>query len=137
MLPLLIVATLWLAPVTPFTPVHPFAAPAHTYAPGHRGLDVRANVGQEVRSPIAGTVTFAGRVAGRGIVTVTSGTTKVSLEPIEVQVAAGATVGAGTRLGTVAAGHCPTTCLHIGVRDAGEYVNPARLFIRVRLLPLR
>ena len=42
----------------------PFRAPACAYCPGNRGLEYDAAVGSPVRAAAAGTVTFAGVVAG-------------------------------------------------------------------------
>src|SRR5262245_35804164 len=44
--------------------------PATVYGPGHRGVDVAASAGEPVRAVAAGRVFFAGRVAGRGVVSV-------------------------------------------------------------------
>lgn len=48
-----------------------FVAPACPYCAGHRTLDFAAQTGSEVFAPIAGTVTFAGIVAGTRYVTIT------------------------------------------------------------------
>jgi murein DD-endopeptidase MepM/ murein hydrolase activator NlpD len=119
-----------------------FDAPAGPYAAGHRGVDLAAGVGQPVRSAGAGVVSFAGRVAGRGVVSVThpSGL-RTTYEPVTASVTTGATVRAGQALGTVSAapGHClPATCLHWGLRDGDTYLDPLGLLgaVRVRLLPV-
>jgi murein DD-endopeptidase MepM/ murein hydrolase activator NlpD len=119
-----------------------FDAPAGPYAAGHRGVDLAAGVGQPVRSAGAGVVFFAGRVAGRGVVSVThpSGL-RTTYEPVTASVTTGATVRAGQALGTVSAapGHClPATCLHWGLRDGDTYLDPLGLLgaVRVRLLPV-
>src|SRR5215204_6365525 len=44
--------------------VRGFDTRAGPYGPGHRGIDIAAPVGELVRSPTAGRVTFAGPVAG-------------------------------------------------------------------------
>lgn len=119
-----------------------FDAPAGPYAPGHRGVDLAAGVGQPVRSAGAGVVAFAGPVAGRGVVTVAhAGGRRTSYEPVAADVAVGAGIAAGQRIGSVtaAAGHClPGTCLHWGLRVGETYVDPLTLLgsPRVRLLPV-
>lgn len=124
--------------------VRPFVAPAHEYGPGHRGVDLRAAAGAVVRSPAAGTVTFAGQVAGRGVVVVEhAGGTLTSLEPVTATLARGSAVVAGSPVAVVApapphAG-CAGGCVHWGVRVDGRYVDPVWWLGRgraVRLLPL-
>ena len=44
--------------------------PATTYGRGHRGVDLTAAPGTPVRAVAPGRVSFAGRVAGRGVVSV-------------------------------------------------------------------
>ena len=44
--------------------VRGFDTRAGPFGPGHRGIDIAASVGELVRSPTAGRVVFAGRVAG-------------------------------------------------------------------------
>ncbi len=63
-----------------------------------------------------------------------------SFEPVDATVAAGDHVRRGQVVGVLLAGHCSSTCLHLGARIAGEYVNPL-LFLgevpRAVLLPVR
>jgi hypothetical protein len=87
-------------------------------------------------------VTFAGRVAGRSVVVVRQpGGLKVTYEPVRPAVEAGQRVSAGSVLGILerVASHCaPATCLHVGVRRGGAYVDPLPFFgpRQVRLKPL-
>lgn len=116
----------------------PFRAPAHPYAAGHRGFDLAAAHRAPVSSPAAGTVTFAGRVVDRDVISLRiNATTVVSLEPVVSSLSAGDTVARGELLGEVGAGgHCDGTCVHLGVRVGDVYVNPMRFFRdRPRLLP--
>src|SRR5262249_19725721 len=48
--------------------VRGFHPPALRYGPGHRGVDLAAAAGEPVLAAGAGTVVFAGVVAGRGVV---------------------------------------------------------------------
>ncbi|GEL94356.1 murein hydrolase activator EnvC family protein [Cellulomonas composti] len=122
----------YIAPVDPWELVHPFVPPPRPWAPGHRGVDLRADVGQAVRAPGTGTVTFAGTVAGRGVLSIALGDGVItSLEPVVAGVAAGERVVAGQSVGVVGAtsGHCaPATCLHWGVRTSPQtYIDPLTL----------
>lgn len=121
-----------------------FEAPAHRYAAGHRGVDLRADPGSVVVSPAAGVVAYAGRVAGRSVVSVAHDDGhRSSLLPVTASVAVGTRVAAGDPVGRVAGGpdpaagaHCGVPCVHWGVRLAGDYVDPLRLLHPpIRLLP--
>jgi murein DD-endopeptidase MepM/ murein hydrolase activator NlpD len=95
----------------------------------HRGADLAAAPGTTVRSACSGTVVHAGPVARQGrAVSVRCGTRRVSYLPLaSVTVRAGAPIGAGSPLGTVAAGHGG---LHVGVRrdaDRFGYEDPMPL----------
>lgn len=113
----------------PFRLERPFAAPAHRYGAGHRGIDLRPTGDSSVRAPATGTVAFAGGVAGRGILTIDHGQGLVTtLEPIDTLLTAGAPVAQGDDVGTVAlGGHAVPGVLHFGVRLHGEYINPMLL----------
>ncbi|KFG73444.1 murein hydrolase activator EnvC family protein [Streptomyces mutabilis] len=104
--------------------------PANPYGPGHRGVDLAAQAGATVRAVAAGTVSFAGRVAGRGVVSVELAATgdpplRTTYEPVAVSVKKGDEVAAGEVLGTVepTGSHC-TGCLHWGLLRGDVYVNP-------------
>ncbi|NMH93166.1 M23 family metallopeptidase [Pseudonocardia bannensis] len=121
----------------------PFREPAHRYGPGHRGVDLGGLPGQPVLAARAGTVVFAGPVAGRGVVSIQHDDgLRTTYEPVAPLVAAGAVVRRGDPLGTLDAGHpgCPDpACLHWGVRrSAAEYLDPLVLVrpARIRLLPV-
>jgi hypothetical protein len=123
----------------PFRPP-PFDAP---WLPGHRGVDLAAAPGSPVRSTAAGTVTFAGPLAGRGVVAVTSGPLRWTYEPVLPAVRVGAQVTAGATIGRLepATGHCGVrSCLHWGLLRGRAYLDPLAplgpLARRVRLLPL-
>ncbi len=120
-----------------------FDPPDSPYAAGHRGVDLSGNPGQRVRSALPGTVTYAGALAGRGVVVVDHGPTRTTYEPVAATVSVGDHVSAGHRLGSLQliGSHCfPRACLHWGwIRRADEtYLDPLRLVGEgpVRLLPL-
>ena len=125
----------------PPTVVAPFDPPATPWAAGHRGVDLLGRPGQEVRTALAGTVTFAGVLAGRGVVVVDHGSTRTTYEPVDPQVRVGDALPTGGVIGTLQAGlsHCfPRTCLHWGLLRGAEYLDPLSLlgFGPIRLLPL-
>ncbi len=135
----------WPLPGSP-TVVRAFQPPALRYGPGHRGVDLAAMAGTPVLAAGAGTVVFAGTVAGHGVVSVDHpGGLRTTYEPVTPTVTAGDRVAKGQRIGTVAPGHpgCPVAaCLHWGVlrnpEQGRQYLDPLRLLARtrVRLLPL-
>jgi len=111
------------------TVLTPFDDPL-PYAPGHRGLDLAAHVGQTVTSALPGRVTVAGMVAGRPVVVVEHGDgIRTTYLPVQPSVAVGQHVRAGDPIGSVvASGHCEVTmCVHWGARIENEYIDPASL----------
>ncbi|PYY47072.1 M23 family peptidase [Curtobacterium sp. MCBD17_023] len=120
----------WSWPTARHVVQRPWEPPATEYGPGHRGLDVAADPGTTVTAPDAGTVTFAGPVGGRPVVTIDHGDGLVStLDPVRPVVRKGDRVDRGAPVGVVASGHCSavTPCLHLGARDDGSYVDPLPL----------
>lgn len=128
------------------TVVRAFEPPALPYGPGHRGVDLAAVPAAPVLAAGAGTVVFAGTVAGRGVVSVDHpGGLRTTYEPVSPTVSAGDHVARGEQIGTVLPGHAgctATACLHWGVlhgpRHDRDYLDPLRLLAmaRVRLLPV-
>lgn len=129
-------------PLDPRPPVvRGFDPPATTWGSGHRGVDLLGGRGQPVRAAKAGRITFAGRLAGRGVVVVDHGDVRTTYEPVAADVHVGDQVARGQRIGALQAGgsHCfPRACLHWGLRRGDTYLNPLMLVGGgpVRLLPL-
>ena len=118
-----------------------FDPPATPYGPGHRGVDLAGEPGQEVHVALAGTVTYAGPLAGRGVVVVSHGATRTTYEPVTAAVEVGDAVSRGSVIGRLelAGSHCsPRACLHWGWLAGETYLDPLRLVDAgpVRLLPL-
>ena len=118
-----------------------FDPPASPYGPGHRGVDLLGRPGQRVHTALGGTVTYAGPLAGRGVVVVSHGETRTTYEPVSASVSVGETVDQGAVIGTLQAfgSHCaPRVCLHWGWLRSETYLDPLRLVGAgpVRLLPL-
>jgi len=105
--------------------------PATLYGRGHRGVDLAAPPGAPVRAAAPGRVSFAGRVAGRGVVSVglTGTDLRTTYEPVKASVKKGDEVEAGEVVGTVEPGasHCMVTCVHWGLLRGGTYLNPLSL----------
>ncbi|MFG2728735.1 murein hydrolase activator EnvC family protein [Streptomyces canus] len=105
--------------------------PATVYGRGHRGVDLAAPPGTPVRAVAPGRVSFAGRVAGRGVVSVelTGTDLRTTYEPVTASVEKGAEVAAGEVVGTVepTGSHCTTTCVHWGLRRGEAYLDPLSL----------
>ncbi|MER5887385.1 M23 family metallopeptidase [Streptomyces sp. NPDC001941] len=140
----LIPALVWpLGPPDPVV-VRGWEPPATPYGPGHRGIDLAAPQGALVRAVAWGTVTFAGRVAGRGVLTITLPHTgnpplTTTYEPVTALVPRGTHVTRGRPVATLTGTtHCGTGCLHWGLRrGTGTYENPLTHLRRPpsRLLP--
>lgn len=105
--------------------------PATVYARGHRGVDLAAPPGAQVRAVAAGRVSFAGRVAGRGVVSVhlTGTDLRTTYEPVTASVRKGDEVQAGDPVGTVepTGSHCTVTCVHWGLLRGHAYLDPLSL----------
>lgn len=132
----------WVWPLAPLpTVIDTFHPPPEPWAPGHRGVDLLGVVGQPVAAIGPGTVTFAGMIAGRGVVVVDHGSLRSTYEPVAPRVKRSESVAAGQVIATLAAvqSHCPPqACLHLGVRRGDDYIDPLTLLSPrpVRLKPL-
>lgn len=123
-----------------------FDAPSPDWQRGHRGVDLAGAPDQEVYAAGPGTVVFAGKLAGRPVVSVAHpGGLRTSYEPVEATVRVGQLVDSSTPLGRLVPGHvgCPTAaCLHWGAMwgpaSRADYVDPLGLLTGtpVRLKPL-
>ncbi|MCW2663915.1 MAG: metalloendopeptidase-like rane protein [Mycobacterium sp.] len=127
--------------------VRAFDAPSPNWNRGHRGVDLAGAPGQAVFAAGAGTVVFAGELAGRPLVSVSHpGGLRTSYEPVRASVRAGQLVAAGSPLGALEAGHpgcAAVACLHWGAMwgpaARADYVDPLGLLAStpIVLKPLR
>ncbi|MBT2426223.1 MULTISPECIES: murein hydrolase activator EnvC [unclassified Streptomyces] len=108
--------------------------PATPYGPGHRGVDLAARPGDAVVAAATGRVSFAGRVAGRGVLVIElagSGAPplRTTYEPVRALVDKDDEVVAGQPVGVMEAGpfHCAGGCLHWGLRRGDAYLDPLSL----------
>ncbi|PSM37956.1 peptidase M23 [Streptomyces dioscori] len=108
--------------------------PATAYGRGHRGVDLTAAPGTPVKAVAPGRVSFAGRVAGRGVVSVELAGTgtpplRTTYAPVAATLNKGAEVAAGEVVGVLElpTSHCPMSCLHWGLRRGDTYLDPLSL----------
>ena len=100
-----------------------YSAPTSAYSPGHRGIDVVADLGAEILSPADGVVRFAGWVADRPVLSVDHEGVLSTFEPVEALVQKGERVARGQVIGHLSTGpHC--ACLHMGARQGENYLSP-------------
>ena len=127
------------------TPVvaRPFQPPTTRWGPGHRGVDLVGLPQEQVLAAGAGVVSFAGYVAGVGVVAILHPRgLRTTYEPVSPSVSAGRAVTLGMPVGRLLSGHgdCGPGhwCLHWGLLRGSTYLDPLTLVGRgpVRLLPL-
>jgi len=116
-----------------------FEEPQGPWGAGHRGVDLAAAVGDPVLAAADGVVSFAGSVAGRGVVVVQhtgpgGGVSRTTYEPVTANAAVGDHVGLGDPIGVLAVDtrpepHCAATapCLHWGLLVGDRYLDPLLL----------
>ncbi|BDR52997.1 hypothetical protein KIM372_09040 [Bombiscardovia nodaiensis] len=104
-----------------------FQNPAQPWMQGHRGVDLQAHTGQEIFAPAAGKVSFAGKVAGKDVVSFQVGRLTSTFEPAVATLAVGEQVESGQIIAHVGGGsdHCQDQCMHWGVKAGSKtYRNP-------------
>lgn len=111
-----------------------YEAPSVFYGAGHRGIDLVAEVGQEVLAPADGTVHFVGKVVDRELISLDHDGTLSTFEPVSSTLAEGEVVIRGQVIGTVSTStnadyHC--TCLHMGARQGKDYFSPLALLASI------
>jgi murein DD-endopeptidase MepM/ murein hydrolase activator NlpD len=130
----------WRWPLGPPAPrvLRAFSPPSSPWGPGHRGVDLAGRPGQAVYAAGPGRVSYADRLAGRGVVAIDHGALRTTYLPVRPNVHVGRRVASGTRIGVLEDGllHCRVPCLHWGLRRGALYLDPLNLVQRqVRLLP--
>ena len=123
-----------------------FDAPSPNWNRGHRGVDLAGVPDQPVYAAGAGTVVFAGELAGRTLVSIAHpGGLRTTYEPVRPSVRVGHFVDAGAVIGELESGHDGCTaaaCLHWGAMwgaaSRADYVDPLGLLAStpLRLKPL-
>jgi murein DD-endopeptidase MepM/ murein hydrolase activator NlpD len=124
----------WRAPINDPQLVAEFRQPTSDWSAGHRGVDYLVSQDQQVLAAFEGTVTFAGEVVNRSIVTIShQNGIKSSVEPVCPSVSQGEHVKTGQAIGVVCRGitytsHCGfDTCLHFSTRSENGYLSPLAL----------
>lgn len=117
--------------------IDPFRPPECRWCPGNRGLEFGSAPGDDVNAPLDAVVSFDGEVAGVRFLTLQrgSGATRLlvtigGLDPSTPRRARGTAVSAGELLGRASG------AVHLGVRVAGEYADPARWLGSGRMAPM-
>jgi len=123
-----------------------FDAPSPNWNRGHRGVDLAGTPQQPVYAAGAGTVVFAGELAGRPLVSIAHpGGLRTSYEPVRPSVRVGQLIAAGALIGDLETGHpgcAAPACLHWGAMwgpaARADYVDPLGLLAStpIRLKPL-
>jgi murein DD-endopeptidase MepM/ murein hydrolase activator NlpD len=131
----------WSAPLRPLTVTRPFEPPPNPYAAGHRGVDLAGAAGQAVLAAAVGQISFAGQLAGRGVMVVVHGSLRTTYEPVTAKLGRGVHVERGEQIGTLEPGHpgCPVSaCLHWGLLRGDRYLDPMTMLepAQIRLLPV-
>jgi murein DD-endopeptidase MepM/ murein hydrolase activator NlpD len=128
-------------PVGDGTILRPFERPMSMFGSGHRGIDLSAFEFDSVRSPVSGVVHFAGYVVDRPLITISTGSVLLTLEPVTPIKLKGQRIKRGDLIGFVATGgHCDQQCVHVGVRriNTRYYLDPLPYLLQLpRLLPTR
>lgn len=110
-----------------------YKSPPTKYAAGHRGIDIKLAPGEEISSPANGTVSFAGLVVNRDVVSITTNygylaTFEPACSTLEV--------GEKVSRGQVIATHCEPkseyqyhceSCVHFSARNLFGYLSPMYL----------
>ena len=139
---LFLVVNLVLLPPIPDAPlVKSFHLSNYIYASGHRGVDYLSTFGTPVVAAADGVITHAGVIANRWTISVTHNELRTTYEPVKPIVKMGDFVKQGEIIGYLQqiGSHCfPQSCLHFGLKQGKNYLNPIITNSRKypRLLPL-
>lgn len=106
--------------------VRPFDPPEHKRGRGHRGVDL--DYDGVVFAPADGTILYAGKIAGKPVISLDHGPFRTTYEPVEAWVMKGDQVRRGEPIGRVVDRHCGFPCLHWGAKIGKDhYLNPLAL----------
>jgi len=112
--------------------------PAQNWLPGHRGVDLRLDIGEEVLAAGDGTVAFVGVVAGTPTVSIQHEEIRTTYQPVHGWVSQGEVVREGDVIGKLGHPFDDAPGLHWGARTGkDQYMNPLSLLTpTIRLKPV-
>ena len=120
--------------------INGYRAPGTPYGKGHRGIDIAAPVGTDVKASAPGVVAFAGSVAGSLWVSIDHADgVRTSYGYLStISVAKGDLVTRGQVIAASGLGHpgAPIPHLHFGARFGGAYIDPMLLLVPLDFSPL-
>jgi murein DD-endopeptidase MepM/ murein hydrolase activator NlpD len=94
---------------------------------GHRGIDLVAQPGQAILAAAGGVVAFVGSIAGKPVISIDHGGVRTTYEPVISTLHVGERVAFGQVIGVLGTGgHCQG-CLHWGLREGKNYLDPLLL----------
>ena len=113
-------------PPLPGAVLREFQVGEFDWEPGHRGVDLAGQAGEQVRAPAPGTISWVGTIAGVPMLTVQHPDgLRTTYQPVQAALPVGAAVAAGDQIATLASGHCAAAaCLHWGLRAGEQYLDP-------------
>ncbi|WP_446750588.1 M23 family metallopeptidase [Streptomyces sp. WZ-12] len=118
----------------PPTVLRGWEPPPTPWSAGHRGVDLAASTDTVVKAAAPGRITFAGTVAGRGVLTIEVSNSghpplRTTYEPVRASAHKGQQVAAGQPVGVLEGGpyHCRAPCLHWGLLRGTTYLDPLSL----------
>jgi len=137
----LLASLILIPPIPGAIQVKDFDLPKEVFASGHRGVDYLSTFGTPVVAAADGVITHAGVIANRSTISVTHNELRTTYEPVKPIVKMGDFVKQGEIIGYLQqiGSHCfPKSCLHFGLKQGKNYLNPFIANSRKypRLLPL-
>lgn len=116
-----------------------YLAPQSEYGPGHRGVDIKVEIGGSLLAPTDSVLTFKAVVVDRPVVTFqTTDGYLLSFEPACSKLQIGEAIKSGQKLGW----HCTPAseyqyhclqCVHVSARSQFGYLSP--LWLMGRMVP--
>lgn len=118
--------------------LRPYNPPPKNWLPGHRGVDLGAEIGDSVLAAGDGTVAFAGVVAGTPTISIQHQGIRTTYQPVHAWVSQGEVVAEGQVIGILGHPFDGYPGLHWGARTGeDQYMNPLDLLSpTIRLKPV-